>query len=215
VFVGHYGPAFGLKRWAPAAPMWSLAIGVQLVDVVWALLVPAGVEKIRITPGFTASNSLDLQYIPFTHGLTATIGWAAMFGIAIWLVYKQSRAGVAAGLAVFSHWIADYLVHVPDLPLFGNQHKVGLGLWNYKWPTYALELAVLGLGMLLYVQGTKARDRIGKLGPPIFFVVLAVMQIVNNEGAPKSPNGMAIGAFVSFLGVAAVATWIDRHREVT
>ena len=40
---------------------------VQLVDIAWSILVLLGIEKLRIVPGFTATNPLDLYYMPFTH----------------------------------------------------------------------------------------------------------------------------------------------------
>lgn len=33
MFIGHYGPAYAIKRWQPGIPMFTLFIAVQLVDV--------------------------------------------------------------------------------------------------------------------------------------------------------------------------------------
>ena len=77
MFVGHYGVSW-LARWADETiPLWVLFVAVQLVDVVWAILVLVGVEKVLIVPGITATNPLDLYYMPYTHGLFAAIGWSA------------------------------------------------------------------------------------------------------------------------------------------
>ncbi len=64
MFVGHYGPSFGLRRVSGGVPLWVLFLAVQFVDVLWSILIMAGVEKARITPGFTASSPLDLYYMP-------------------------------------------------------------------------------------------------------------------------------------------------------
>lgn len=40
------------------------------------------------------------------------------------------RVSLLVALAVLSHWILDWLVHRPDLPLYDDAHKVGLALWN-------------------------------------------------------------------------------------
>src|ERR1700694_3704481 len=77
MFIGHYGPSFAIKAIRPAIPLWLLFIAVQLVDVAWAVLVLVGMEKVRIVPGITASNPLDLYYMPYTHSLVAAILWAA------------------------------------------------------------------------------------------------------------------------------------------
>ena len=60
VFVGHYGVSFAARARGFAIPLWVLFIAVQLLDVVWAPLVLLGVESLRILPGITASNPLDL-----------------------------------------------------------------------------------------------------------------------------------------------------------
>jgi len=76
VFVGHYGVSFAAKRAAPTVPLWTLFIAVQLLDVAWAPFVLLGVEKVRIVPGITASNPLDLYYMPYTHSLVAALLWS-------------------------------------------------------------------------------------------------------------------------------------------
>ena len=104
MFVGHYGVSFAAKRVAPTVPLWVLFIAVQLLDVRWAPFVLLGIEKVRIVPGITASNPLDLYYMPYTHSLVAAVLWAG----AAFLVYRvssnQDRAGKAAFVPSPSHW---------------------------------------------------------------------------------------------------------------
>ena len=64
MFVGHYTVSFAARRVDASIPLWVLFIAVQLLDVAWAPLVMLGVEKVRIVPGFTATNPLDLYYMP-------------------------------------------------------------------------------------------------------------------------------------------------------
>ena len=63
MFIGHYGPTFAIKAIRPAIPLWLLFIAVQLVDVAWAYWY-CSIKKVRIVPGITASNPLDLYYMP-------------------------------------------------------------------------------------------------------------------------------------------------------
>src|SRR5882724_4617669 len=131
MFVGHYGVSFAARRSAASVPLWVLFIAVQLLDVAWAPLVLLGVEKVRIVPGITASNPLDLYYMPYTHSLLATLLWSAGAYFLCRLLAPRGlgeAAGLVLALAVFSHWILDLLVHRPDLPLYDNTAKVGLGL---------------------------------------------------------------------------------------
>ena len=61
MFVGHFGPSYAVKSLRPAIPIWLLFIAVQFVDVLWAVLVLLGVERVRIVPGITASNPLAIN----------------------------------------------------------------------------------------------------------------------------------------------------------
>src|ERR1700693_1304109 len=153
MFVGHYGPSFAAKAIRPAIPLWLAFIAVQLVDVAWAVLVILGIEKVRIVPGITASNPLDLYYMPYTHSLLAAALWSA----GAFVAYRRfanrgadGAASLAVALAGFSHWVLDFLVHRPDLPLYDNTAKVGLGLWNVPAVAFGLEAALLFGGMWLY-----------------------------------------------------------------
>jgi hypothetical protein len=48
VFIGHYGSAFGAKAAARRVPLWVCFIAVPWRDRAWPVLVPAGVEKMKI-----------------------------------------------------------------------------------------------------------------------------------------------------------------------
>src|SRR6059036_2236028 len=149
MFVGHYGVSFAAKRLDNTIPLWVLFLAVQLLDVGWGILVPLGVEKVRIVPGITASNPLDLYYMPFTHSLVAALAWSvAAFGVYRFAVRGSTvPAAAVVGGAVFSHWILDFVVHRPDLPLYDDTAKVGLGLWNFPVIAFGLEVALLFGGL--------------------------------------------------------------------
>src|SRR5918996_829413 len=97
MFVGHYGVSFAAKKVAPV-PLWVLFLAVQLLDVAWAPLILLGIEKVRIVPGITASNPLDLYYMPYTHSLIAALLWSA----AAFALYRGilGRAGASAAWVV-------------------------------------------------------------------------------------------------------------------
>ena len=60
MFTGHYSFSFAGKRAERRIPLWLLFLAVQWIDVMWSILVLLGIEKVRIVPGITASNALDL-----------------------------------------------------------------------------------------------------------------------------------------------------------
>ena len=158
MFIGHYGPAFALKGAARPIPLWALFLGVQWLDVGWALLVLAGIEKLRIVPGFTAGSPLDLYYMPYTHGLPGALALSVLFGLIVagWLGAPRGRLFLAAAAAAFSHWVLDLVVHVPDLPLYDNHAKVGLGLWRHVGVSASLEIGLLVWGAWLYARNVQA-----------------------------------------------------------
>src|SRR5690606_14924369 len=98
-------------------------------------------------------------HFPYTHGLVTTAGWAIL-GYVAWRFMRRDQAGRAAlviALAIFSHWVLDFIVHTPDLPIWDDTAKVGLGLWNAPALAFALELVLLGGGLFWYLRGNAAR----------------------------------------------------------
>jgi len=215
VFVGHYGPSLAAKAAKDSIPLWILFIAVQLLDVLWSIFVLLGIEKVRIVPGITATNPLDLYYMPYTHSLVGAIVWSVTAGTAYYLFRKADGWSAASfvGAAVFSHWVLDWLVHRPDLPLYDNSFKVGLGLWNYPAFAFVLEIAVLFGGMYLYMKTTRPVARSGRFGMVIFsFVMLAVQAYVFFGPALTSDRAAAVTALVSYLAFAGIAYWLDGKR---
>src|SRR5437867_1711352 len=161
MFVGHYGVSFAAQRMNRHVPLWVLFIAVQFLDVLWAPCILLGIEKVRIVPGITASNPLDLYYMPYTHSLVAALLWSCVGGLAYRFVAHPARrrASVMVGTAVFSHWILDFVVHRPDLPLYDNSAKVGMGLWNAPALAFGLEAALLFGGIGLCLRGRLARSQ--------------------------------------------------------
>ena len=216
MFIGHYGPAIAINALRPAIPLWLLFIAVQLVDVAWALLVLLGVEKVRIVPGITASNPFDLYYMPYTHSLVAAIIWSVAVVVLVMFLPRVATRSAALwiGVAVFSHWVLDLLVHRPDLPLYDDTMKIGLGLWNYPAVALAFEVALLFGGMIMYLRVTKPINAIGRVGLPILGVVMVAIQSYVFFGSPPaSPAAAAATALVSYVAFAALAEWLARQRR--
>jgi len=216
VFVGHYGVSFAAKRGDKTIPLWGLFLAVQLLDVVWGAFVLLGIEKARIVPGITASNPLDLYYMPYTHSLVAALLWSLGAYVAYRMIRgfgASHRSALLVAIAVFSHWVLDVIVHRPDLPLIDDAPKVGLGLWNYPAPAFLLEIAVLFSGMVLYLRSTTATTHVGRFGFPVFGVVMLIVQAMAFFGAPPPSDGVAaIEALVFYAAFAAVAAWLERRR---
>jgi hypothetical protein len=211
MFVGHYGVSFAAQRLNRDIPLWVLFIAVQLLDVLWAPLVLLGVEKVRIVPGITATNPLDLYYMPYTHSLVSAVAWSIAAYAAYRIVRRlpQSRGQAAAalvGAAVFSHWVLDFVVHRPDLPLYDNTAKVGLGLWNVPAAALGLEAMLLFGGIFLFLQD-RATSKVGLL---IFGVVMLAIQVYVFFGPPPpSDRAAAMTALLAYALFAGFVAWWD------
>jgi hypothetical protein len=209
MFIGHYGVALAAKHRSSALSLGVLFVAVQALDVLFSLFVLGGAEHLRIVPGFTAYNPYDLYDMPLSHSLVAAVGWSVLTA-AVALAFRLDRtAAVVLGLAVFSHFVLDFPVHTPDLPLAGEHStKLGLGLWNHRAATLALEIVTVGAGLFLY-----ARSRRASLRPRfwVFAIVLLVLALATPFlPPPGSPTIFALQALSSYVGLAAWAWWVER-----
>ncbi len=213
MFVGHYGAAFAIKRVDPSIPLWVLFLAVQLLDVFWAPFILLGIEKVRIVPGITASNPLDLYYMPYTHSLLAAVLWSAGGAVVYGLVTRTPLARQTAfwiAVAIFSHWVFDLVVHRPDLPLYDNTAKVGLGLWNLPGPAFALEATLLFGGMWLYL----GRAPVRRVPVALFgLVMLAIQASVFFGPPPASDRAAALTALSAYAVFAAVVARLARRAR--
>jgi len=117
MFVGHYSVAFACRTERNKIPLWVLFVAVQFLDYIWATLVLLGIEKLRVSKGFTQGSMLDSYFQPYSHSLITAVIWSVVAAF----VYKTvcSRHGchysksapLIIGLAVFSHWILDLVAH--------------------------------------------------------------------------------------------------------
>jgi hypothetical protein len=213
VIAGHYSAAFAAKRVAPTVALWHLFIAVQLIDILFSAFVLLGLERLRIVPGITRSNALDLYYMPYTHSLVGAIAWSLIGGVlyAAWKTGGTARVALVVGLAVFSHWLLDLPVHRPDLPLYDNVYKVGLGLWNVPLAAFLLE-AVLVLGALAaYGVGGPAGSRPRRRALILLGAVLLALTVWSYIGPPAPSATVAVASGLVLYAVLPVAAaWLER-----
>jgi len=215
VFVGHYSASFAAKAIDPRLRLGPLFIAAQLMDLVWCLLLFAGVERVDLVPGYTATNDYVLEYVPYSHGLTATVGWAALAAI-VWMLGRRwwgwHGSALVVGLVVLSHWFADLISHTADLPLYGDRYKVGLGLWNHPHANFALETGLLLGALALYFRATQPARRSGML----LFVIAMIAIQGSALVAPRPDTAIHTAAvgLLCYIGFAIAADRLDRgdHR---
>ena len=221
MFVGHFGVALAARAFdRPRAAVRSPSLGTfvaaaQWLDLVWPVLVLAGIERVRVAPEVTRVTPLDFESYPWSHSLFMAVAWAIAVG-ALWYARSRERrrgAAVLLGSVVASHWVLDWIAHRPDLPLWPGGPRVGLGLWNSFTGTIAVEAAIFLGGLWLYARSTRPVDARGRWALAGFAACLVVFYAMSLVGPPP-PDGKAVA--VADLGMwllVAWAYWIDRHRE--
>jgi hypothetical protein len=217
MFVGHYSVAFAVKSENNKIPLWVLFIAVQFLDYIWATLVLLGIEKLRVIKGFTAGSMLDSYFHPYSHSLVTAVLWSVVAA----LIYKaacgrRSRlysksAPWIIGVAVFSHWILDLIAHPRDLAIYDNTWKVGFGLWNYRDPEFALEIALLAGGIILYLA-RNSMPTIRKGAVIAFGIILVIVQI-GDTYVPRTPltdKATVTGVWIFYSLFVLIAFGVER-----
>jgi membrane-bound metal-dependent hydrolase YbcI (DUF457 family) len=150
--------------------------------------------------------------MPYTHSLVAALLWSAGAFVVYRLAMPEGNTAalVVAG-AVFSHWVLDFVVHRPDLPLYDNADKVGLGLWNLPALAFALEAALLFGGMWLYFRTGVAR----RIATAAFGVImLAIQAYVFFGPPPASDKAAAATAIVAYVVFAVVIRLLEGRTSI-
>jgi len=212
MFIGHFGVALAAKAVAPRPSLGTTIMAAQWADGVWPVFVLLGLERVEIDPGVTRVTPLDFVSYPYTHGLVADIGWAALFALVYGSLRKDWRGAGWLAALVLSHWVLDVVAHRPDMPTWPGGPKLGLGLWYSLAGTLAVEFALFGVGAWLYARAAPARARLGSLLLIAFIAVLAIIYLASVFGPPP-PSQRAL-AITGLLGWSFVGWgyWIDRHR---
>jgi hypothetical protein len=214
MFIGHFGLGFAAKRVAPRVSLGTAFLAAQFLDLLWPAFLLLGIESVRIAPGATAVTPLIFEHYPISHSLVAAIGWGLGLGAVYALIRNNMRGAILVAALVVSHWLLDLIVHVPDLPLTpGMDTVVGLGLWQSKAATLAVEVPIFAAGVWLYATSTRATDKVGSYGLMGLVGFLALIHAGNLLGPPP-PNVTAI----AWVGQAqwllvAWAYWVDEHRS--
>ena len=214
MFIGHFAPALIAAARPRAAGLGTLFVAAQLVDIGFAILLIPGIEAMRIVPGITAMNPMDLHHMPYTHSLLGALIWAAVFGAVVWFATKRKEAAIGAALVVASHWFIDLIVHIPDLTLYGMPPKLGFGLWNHPLAAMPLEILLIGGAFLYYLRRTAAPQGNRRLW--VLAGLLVFAQAVDWFGPKEPAYSLAVPATMLFAYalLAGTAAWAGANRQL-
>src|SRR5262249_3812566 len=180
---------------APKVSLATLILAAILADVLWVLFFAAGIEQVMIQPGIMVANSLDLVYIPFSHGLVMDAIWGGLLGGVYFLFRKDIRGAWVLFAAVISHWVLAFATHRPDMPLMpGIDLRFGLGLWNSRVATFIVEGGLWIGALSLYARATRPKGRAGIYGFWVMILLLTGLWLISLRGDP--PPSLAALAIV-------------------
>ena len=213
MFIGHYGLAFAGKGIDKKPSLGTMFIAAQGLDLLWPVLVLTGVEKFTVDPGNTVLTPLSFTSYPWSHSMLMGIVWGLLFAIIYFVVTKNARGSLLLGFLVFSHWLLDFFTHRADLQLTPfSETRVGLGLWNYKWPEIIIETSIFVLGAVIYLNVSKAKNKKGQWTFWTLFIFLLTIHFLNMFGPPPTNVKMVAWMAMSQWLLVAWAYGIDKNR---
>lgn len=155
--TGHFALAAGAKAGTTRVPLWTLFLASYLLDVVFIALAAAGVESFAPLDATHRAYGQVAIHAYYSHSLVG----ACLIAVAAGLISRRflgKRGAFLVASVVASHWLLDVVVHRPDMPILpgnaGGLPLLGLGLWNYPLASAAVEVLLVGFGVLLYLEST-------------------------------------------------------------
>ena len=123
MYIGHFAAGLAIQSRFRVVPLWILLIGIAFLDILFSIFIVFGIERIS-TKGF--------DFIDWSHSLVMSL--VLSIGLALLFYKKGSKYMLAIGMAIFSHFVLDFISHAPDLALYPySSIHMGLGLILSKW----------------------------------------------------------------------------------
>ena len=219
MFVGHFAIGLAVKARRPEVPALPLMMAVGFLDILYGFSVVAGID--RITPDLQSGPYLffDLTFIDWDHSLLMAVFWSLVWAA---FFFRNKPLAVIFGLAVFSHFIADWTVHNDDLALYPHaQAHVGLGLWGKLGTISWILEGVFAAVLLAYAWRANAVRNVSSLWPCLLlagsFVLLSPwlspMLFVAALGEPAAHLVHGASEALGFLLLAWLLGWLLTRAE--
>lgn len=214
MFIGHLGAGLAMRKFDKKTNLAWFFVSVLFLDLLLWVFVLLGIEKVIVPPNFEKLHYLTFIF-PYSHSLMGTIAWSILVYVAADVITKRRKTAVLLGLGVFSHYIFDFIVHIPDLTILGdNSMTIGLGLWNHIYIALIVEMGLYVAGLLIYLRETQGIGFGGKYGMFIFSAVLLTGAFISQVLSPRPENGYEVAgsALLSVVLVILISYWLDKKR---
>lgn len=207
MYIGHYAVAIAAKKKFKQIPLWLLFVSVQFLDLLAFILIMFGIEKIHYTGNQNPFYRTAIEYLPYSHSLFFSI----IFALITFLVFRKFKNkiwGIVLAIGLLSHWFIDFLFQKSNLPLFLNQYKVGLGLWDFPLFSYSIEIILVAIaGYYLY------KNKNIKINRPSFLFLILIMfafftfiifvpEPLIMQTSPKLKSLVILSAYLVFTVIA-------------
>ena len=207
MFIGHFAVAFLLWKIFPQVPLPIILVSVSFPDLLWSLLVPAGLEKVKINPHSPLQKYVEFEKYPYSHSLVLTNVWSLLVGIALATVLANPLILPVFVLGSASHWILDTVVHLRDLPVLGfdGDTKVGAGLWKKGGLAAIIEYVFYVVVCALVLSGVTLVYAL-IIGTIFHAINLPSFISSSRKNMVKTSNGFAALALIGFGAFTILAS---------
>ena len=215
MFAGHFGAALALKPVDRRVNLGLLFFGAMFLDIVLWILVLSGAEQLVVPADFEVLHYMRFVF-PWSHSLLASIAWSLLLAAIFRFAWRgRGRAGfvaLAAGMAVFSHYVLDVLVHpaLPFAPASGG--GFGFGLWDHLGAALSIESLIALGGLVVFLRSARlSKPRAAGLVLLVLAIVAMTVGGMLYAPPPPSPAAAAVSSLITIASVCALAAWIDRR----
>jgi membrane-bound metal-dependent hydrolase YbcI (DUF457 family) len=143
----HLGVGLASRHGVPKLPAIIVIIAPLLLDLLGGVFLLLQFDRTRM--------------VILSHSLVMAAIWTIVFGLIIFLIYRNWRSSVLIGLLIFSHWVIDFITWpmtavFPDhtgVPVFLDMSlQIGLGLYKSLLGVIVCEAGGLLLGIYVYLK---------------------------------------------------------------
>ena len=218
MFAGHLAVGLVLKKVDRRINLAWLFFATLFHDFLLGIFTLLGVERIVIPANYAQGHFLTFDF-HYSHTLLASLVWS-MLGFAVtyavlpnWSSRERVGAASAIAISVFSHFVLDWIVHVPDLPLWeANSPRLGLGLWENLPLALALEVALVAIGFIYYLTVIQPKSNLARYGVGGLLLFTTVMTVMGMWFATTPPPmmGAAMSWILQPFLICGLAYWFDK-----
>ena len=219
MFAGHLAAGLVLKKMERRLNIGWIFFATLFHDFLLGILVLLGLEQIHVPANFAQTHYLTFAF-PYSHGLAASIIWSLLgFGITYaflsgWPLSERKQASLAISLAVFSHFVLDWMVHIPELPLLGESSpKLGLGLWNNLPLALTVEASLVIAGFVYYLYAVKPKTNLARYGLGALLLLITILTITGMwfSTTPPPATAASLSWILQPVLICGLAFWFDKN----